>query len=250
MSIIVRDRSGWVTRWNSGPSRPANVERHILTALSEASSDGGGQVVLWVERVDPSLDACAMAAGFTSWRKLLQMRCSLPTRASKMITRSFNESDAAAVLHVNNRAFSWHPEQGGWTLDDFAQRVAEPWFDADGLRIYEASGQVRVPALAQSFHASQTTSQIAAFCWTKIHPANAASGDPELGEIYVAAVDPEFQRQGLGVELVLAGLQWLNRRGVATGMLYVEHDNVAALRTYERVGFEVHHVDQAYRRCV
>ncbi len=154
MSIIVRDRSGWVTRWNSGISRPANVDSHILAALSEASSNGGGQVVLWVERVDASLDACARAAGFTPWRKLLQMRRSLPTRASKMITRSFKASDTSAVLHVNNRAFSWHPEQGGWTLDDVAQRVAEPWFDADGLRIYETSGQVCAAAFAQSFHAS------------------------------------------------------------------------------------------------
>lgn len=157
MSIIARDRSGWVTRWNSGTRRPANVNSHIVAALSVASSNGGGQVVLWVERVDASLDAHARAAGFTPWRKLLQMRCSLPTRASKIITRSFNASDVAAVLHVNNRAFSWHPEQGGWTLDDVAQRVDEPWFDADGLRIHEASGQVCAAALAQSFHTSQLT---------------------------------------------------------------------------------------------
>jgi ribosomal protein S18 acetylase RimI-like enzyme len=33
-------------------------------------------------------------------------------------------------------------------------------------------------------------------------------------------------------------------------MLYVEHDNVAALRTYESVGFQLHHVDRAYRCSV
>ncbi len=87
--------------------------------------------------------------------------------------------------------------------------------------------------------------QVAAFCWTKIHPADAALGDPELGEIYVVAVDPAFQKQSLGVEITLAGLQWLSDRGVATGMLYVEHDNAAALRTYARVGFDEHHVDRA-----
>ena len=71
-----------------------------------------------------------------------------------------------------------------------------------------------------------------------------------MGEIYVVAVDPALQKQGLGVEITLAGLQWLSERGVATGMLYVEHDNVAALRTYESVGFQLHHVDRAYRCSV
>jgi mycothiol synthase len=42
-------------------------------------------------------------------------------------------------------------------------------------------------------------------------------------------------------------LQWLSQRGVTTAMLYVEHDNAAARRTYERMGFEVHHADHAFR---
>ena len=112
---------------------------------------------------------------------------------------------------------------------DLTEPFDAPWFDEDGFRILERDGR------------------IIAFCWTKEHPAEAALGDPPLGEIYVIAVDPDHHGEGLGKALTMAGLEWLAGIGLHTGMLYVEHDNVAAVRTYERIGFTVHHVDRAYR---
>jgi mycothiol synthase len=63
-------------------------------------------------------------------------------------------------------------------------------------------------------------------------------------------VDPAFQKTGLGVEVTLAGLNWLSTRGVQVGVLWVEHDNLAALRTYEKIGFKEHHFDHAFRAYV
>lgn len=46
------------------------------------------------------------------------------------------------------------------------------------------------------------------------------------------------------------GIDWLGRRlaGAAepTVMLYVESDNVVAVRTYQRLGFSTYSVDTAY----
>jgi mycothiol synthase len=68
--------------------------------------------------------------------------------------------------------------------------------------------------------------------------------------LFVVAVDPDFQNQGLGTQVALAGLAWLSSRGVCTGLLYVEHDNVAAVRMYKKIGFVERHQDFAYRTCV
>jgi mycothiol synthase len=106
--------------------------------------------------------------------------------------------------------------------------MAEPWFDADGFLLHERDGR------------------LAGFCWTKVHPAEPALGDPPMGEIYAIAIDPDFHGQGLGGPMTLAGLAWLAAQGLTVGMLYVESDNHPAVRTYERIGFTVHHVDRAY----
>ena len=156
MAAIARDRSGWLTRWNAGVTRPADPDAHIRAALAHATDNGGGQVVLWVERVDALLDAAAQAAGMTPWRKLLQLRCALPVRTSAIHTRPFTQADTAAFLRVNNSAFSWHPEQGGWDENDLSSHFTEPWFNADGFRIYEAGGQVQhsPPLLSFVLHQS------------------------------------------------------------------------------------------------
>jgi mycothiol synthase len=78
-----------------------------------------------------------------------------------------------------------------------------------------------------------------------VHP-----DQPGLGEVYVLGVDPSAQRRGLGRLLTSIGIASLAERlaGSAepTVMLYVESDNVAAVRTYESLGFTTYSVDTAY----
>ena len=82
---------------------------------------------------------------------------------------------------------------------------------------------------------------LAGFCWTKIHV------DERVGEIYVIAVDPARQRQGLGRPLVVAGLDWLAEQGIPTGMLFVDAANEAAVGLYRVLGFSTHRVDRAFQ---
>jgi mycothiol synthase len=144
--------------------------------------------------------------------------------------------DDAELLRVNNAAFATHPEQGGWTEADLAERRGEPWFDPAGLFLAFADPSSDRPGKLLGFH------------WTKVHLDH-----PALGEVYVVGIDPSAQGRGLGKTLTAVGIESLARRLVPdaddaepTVLLYVEADNVAAVRTYQRLGFTTYSVDTAY----
>jgi mycothiol synthase len=204
-----------------------SVGGDVLTSvLHEVRAAGGAHVHFWRSSPTAEEDELARSAGLVPSRRLLQMRRALPTGLRVEVgTRPFRPGvDEEAWLAVNNRAFADHPEQGGWTHDALARREAEPWFDPDGFRLHERDGR------------------LAAFCWTKLHHDQ----DPMLGEIYVIAVDPDFQGLGLGRQLTLAGLDSIAARGVGLGMLYVDESNAGAVALYEGLGFTLHHADVAY----
>jgi mycothiol synthase len=199
--------------------------------LDAIAARGGGPVSWWVFAPRAAHEQVARQLGLAPGGTLHQMRVPLPLSVGSDLTvRAFVPGrDEAAWVAVNNRAFAGHEEQGGWTSDDVLDRERESWFDAAGFLLHERDGR------------------LAGFCWTKVHPAQPGpEGDPELGEIYVIAVDPDFHGLGLGRELTVAGLQHLASVGVEVGMLYVDADNVPAMRLYESLGFTVHATDRSF----
>ncbi|MGA5463242.1 mycothiol synthase [Mycobacterium sp. NPDC050041] len=212
------------------PSRRRGVGSQLATAGLAA---GGEDARIWAHGNLEPAQATARSLGLVVRRELLQMRRSLRdlpapvTSQGVTITTYSGPADDADLLRVNNAAFAWHPEQGGWTDADIAERRGEPWFDADGLFLGR----------------DDTTGELLGFHWTKIH-------DGDLGEVYVVGVDPAAQGRGLGATLTLTGLHHLAKRlsesAEPTVMLYVEADNAAAVNTYRKLGFDIHSVDVAY----
>jgi mycothiol synthase len=213
---------------------PNARRRGIGSAMARTGlSEGGDGARIWAHGNLEPARATAAALGLVVVRELLQMRrplTDLPvvTVPEGVRIRTYSgRADDAELLRVNNAAFAWHPEQSGWTEADIAERRAEPWFDPAGLFMA----------------VDDRTDTLLGFHWTKVH-----SG--ELGEVYIVGVDPAAQGRGLGAALTLAGLHHLAERlpegEHSTVMLYVEADNSAAVKTYERLGFDVFSVDAAY----
>jgi mycothiol synthase len=218
----------------------------IEAALDVVAADGGGRVNWWVFEPTSAHTALADDANLVQGRTLYQMRRSLPTGMPVGITtRSFVPGgDDDEWLRVNNHAFADHGEQGGWTIDTFCQRQQEPWFDVDGFRVLDAATLAVTPRTDGSASDGTDAGRMAGFCWTKVHPAT--EDEQALGEIYVIAVDPDFHGRGLGAQLTLAGLDHLAGEGIEVGMLYVDADNTAAVRMYQRLGFTVHSTNAAF----
>ena len=207
---------------------PASRRHGVGTALAEAAS--AETTSAWSHGDHPGAVRLAARHGFARVRELWVMRRPARLELGDVVVppgvriRHWEPGDEADLLRVNAAAFAHHPEQGGLSAADLAERMAEPWFDPAGLIVaVDDTGML-------GFH------------WTKRH-------SPELGEVYVVAIAPAAQGRGLGKVLTLAGLHHL--AGVEEVLLYVESDNLPARAVYERLGFTHASIDThvQYRRA-
>lgn len=212
----------------------------IAAALFDASEALAGprSLSVWARGETTPVRAEADARGYDPERTLLTMARPLADLSSLggselpdgVSIRPFVPGqDDAAWLGVNARSFAHHPEQGRWTQADLDDRIAQPWFDPAGfLLLVEDKTTI-------GFH------------WTKLHAPETAS-EPPVAEVYVIGLDPSAQGRRLSRPLLVAGLEYLTTTDAETVILYVDGENTAAVRLYERSGFEVTRRQTQFRR--
>ena len=221
---LTEDRDGQLIEVDASRWTQDALSMALRDVLSQTSTGAS----IWLDHPSEEIDLLLGRLGMTAQRDLFRMETSIPLgQRTEIATRSFIiGQDEEEWCEVNNRAFSWHREQSGWTVELLKERQKESWFDAEGFRIYEQDGR------------------IAAFCWTKVH----ADENPAIGEVYVIAVHPDFHGLGLGRALTLAGYQHLEDAAVTKAMLYVDADNTPAVNLYRDIGLEVQVVRRLYQQ--
>lgn len=194
-----------------------------IDALLEAFA--GRDLRVWSHGRGSRLSAALSRRHFVAVRELHQLRrpltdpvVTLEAPDGVSIRPFVPGQDEEAWVAVNAAAFAAHPEQGRWTVGDLAAREREDWFDPSG------------------FLMAWRDAELIGFHWTKIH-------DDGAGEVYVIGVSPAAQGLGLGKVLLQSGLASLQQRGCTEVLLYVDGDNTAAMRLYERSGFHSHDLD-------
>lgn len=201
---------------------PAHRRQGIGTSLWLQAPQRSG---VWSFGNLPAAQGFAAASALTEVRALMMMTRALNdpvfTQVPEgLMIRSFHSEDAAELLTLNAAAFAHHREQGALDAAGLADRMAQDWFDPEGLILgFDSEG-------------------LAGFHWTK--------AVDNLGEVYVMAVAPRTQGKGYGRALLQAGISHLAAKGLTRVVLYVDTAEEKAVRMYERAGFTEAHRDVFY----
>lgn len=76
-----------------------------------------------------------------------------------------------------------------------------------------------------------------------------AHEEDSMGEVHILAVDPAFQRRGIGRALLDFSFDWMRQRGLSMAMVETGGDrgHAPSRATYERAGFERYPVARYFR---
>ncbi|MGJ6979921.1 mycothiol synthase [Aestuariimicrobium soli] len=214
---------------------PDHRRRGIGRELAEAVRRDAHPRHWWSFGTLPAAAALAASLGLTLERQLLIMVRDLvahpepePAPLPGVALEPFTPELTADLVRINAAAFAHHPEQGAMSVDDVATKVAEPWFDPEGLL----------------FARDDATGEVLGFHWTKVeHPAGQAKG---VGEVYVLGVHPDVHSRGLGRHLLSAGLARMTGQGVEHVHLFVEADQERVVHLYDSANFVIKNRDSSY----
>ena len=252
---------------------PAARRRGIATQLVRAA----GVADVWAHGNLPAARGFAAAADMHATRELLVMAVegtelqksadAAEQRAGDGIFLNYTESVEkwgaehvdAEWLRVNNDAFDWHPEQGGWDSVRLDRAREVSWYDpADVILLWASavSGETADAGNVETADAGnvettdagnvETTDapRLMGFHWTKWHTEET----PAFGEVYVVGLASDYRGGGRGGPLISAGLRRLVEKGARRVILYVEGDNEAAVKAYEKLGFSTVEEHVVYSR--
>lgn len=211
---------------------PNHRRRGIGRRLADALDAAGAQT-WWAFGGLPGALALGDRLGLRTVRELLIMRRPLGEDLDPVdyppgirVDR-FRRGDLDQLIRVNAEAFANHPEQGLMTMGDATTRMSQPWFRPEDLLV------------ARDEHGT-----VVGFHWTKI----TRDAGKTQGEVYVLAVNPAYERRGIGSALLRSGLLHMRKRGADHAWLYVEADKARVVELYTSDDFETIHKDLALSR--
>jgi mycothiol synthase len=86
------------------------------------------------------------------------------------------------------------------------------------------------------------------YCWTRRFVETHAASESVKGEIHMMGVDPDFRKQGVGRNILLAGLSHLKDKSITIIELTTDGEDPVAARLYESVGFRKMMISEWYEK--
>jgi len=219
-------RRGW-SRATARPWNDAIAMAHLRIGRGSAeftSSCAAALIDLGADAVlSPPLPATAqrmwLEAGFEPHSRLLLLRRELDTLpAPDHLISGGSTEDLDEALRIDAAAFDTF-----WRFDRAAMTEAMESTPRSILHV------IRKP-----------DGRLGGFCVTGMGQV--------IGYLQRVAVDPEWQRRGIGRSLVRTAARWARRNGAKAIVLNTQANNVAALQLYEDEGYQVMSDDLAVLR--
>jgi mycothiol synthase len=156
-----------------------------------------------------------------------------PMWPAELVARSFDrERDVETWVALFNAAFADHPTPLQLSPAFIAQGLDDPDVDDADIIVVE----------------EQASGELVGFCATDVQRRDGVLGTS--AELWSIGVRPDRQGQGLGRQLLRAGVERIRSIGIVDAHLSVNARNAGALRLYEDEGFVRSRTRERYARPV
>lgn len=167
----------------------------------------------------------------------------------QMRIEPYNAHDLDAIVRLSLQA--WAPVfesiQNAMDADVYRAFYPEDW-RANQQKAVEAvcTGEDTSVWVARIFNEPEIDDAglTVGFVAVKLH------SEESMGEVYMIAVDPDFQRQGIGTALMEFALEWMKKAGMSIAMVETGGDpgHERARHTYEKLGFGLFPVARYFKK--
>ena len=145
------------------------------------------------------------------------------------------------VLDITRRA--WSPVFP-LMQDDIPDYVFDAFYPDGWLKRQLADVEMTCRDDETSMWVSFTDGELSGFLGLRAHE------EDSMGEIYIIAIDPRYQRRGLGTALMMFAFDWMRERDLTMAMVETGDDggHAPARAAYESAGFARYPVARYFRR--
>ncbi len=153
----------------------------------------------------------------------------------------YNPHHLEAVIHLSLRA--WNP-----VFDSIQTAINPEIYQAFYGDNWQVSQQKAVEEVCtdETSHVwvAIASGATVGFIAVKLHPKDS------MGEIYMVAVDPDFQCHGIGTALIEFAIAWIKDHKMSIAMVETGGDpgHAPARHTYEKIGFELFPVARYFKK--
>lgn len=153
--------------------------------------------------------------------------------------RPYRPDDADAVVALALRA--WEPVFA--SIKNVLAPEVYRTFYPDGWHTHQQAA-VETALAEETVWVAEREGGVVGFVTVVLHR------DDDLGEIRMIAVDPDYQRQGVGSALTEHAVAWIRAAGMALAMVETGADpgHGPARQTYERAGFGLWPVARYFKK--